>query len=219
MREWVGRSAFLLGLSVLTCVNAWAQPSPQTSVVPACIMLVGTNGAVPDPAGTFTVTVNDVGNNPMPGVAVSIELINVNDARLCPNQPPGLTLTCTPFVTRRVCAITNGVGVATFIILGRGFGPATSQGMLGEIWANQLGSCVPGGNVLLANVSVSILDLDGGGTVGANDFSTWLTDFSSGDPWSRSDFDCTGAVGANDLSIWLTLFGLGGSALTCGPGC
>ena len=219
MREWICRAVFLLALSVLACTSAWAQPSPITSTVPNCVMLVGTNGFVPDPAGQVTVVVRDANSNVMPNVGVIFDLINVPDIEICPNQPAGQTATCAPGV-RRVCRVTDAFGVANFIVYGKSVGPAIAQSALGEIWANSTASCVlGGGSVQLTTVSVSAIDLDGVGGVGANDLSVWLADFSTGDPWTRSDYDCTGNVGANDFSIWLTLFGLGGSGVTCAVGC
>ncbi|MBL0928161.1 MAG: hypothetical protein IBJ11_11005 [Phycisphaerales bacterium] len=54
-------------------------------------------------------------------------------------------------------------------------------------------------------------DVDGNGTVGANDLSILLTNFGAG-PCSpgfdaRADIDRNGSVGANDLSVLLTNFG------------
>ena len=73
--------------------------------------------------------------------------------------------------------------------------------------------------MLIGSPSISAFDLDGGGGVGANDLSIWLTDFGSGNAYGRSDYDCSGDVGANDLSSWLTVFGSAGSAESCAGVC
>lgn len=202
-------AALLVAAALFGAPAATAQiPSPANSTVPPCISLVGSVGGVPDAAGTFTVTVRDLANNPMIGAAVEIDLSNCPDLGLCQNQlDPNVTLACLP---KTALKVTNAFGQATFILLGGSNNAAGITGAnAGRIRAN---------GILIGSPTVSAYDLDGAGNpaVGANDLGWWLFDFASGNYYGRSDYDCSGNIGANDLSLWLARFGSGASA---GPSC
>src|SRR5437762_8606174 len=61
--------------------------SAANSSAPNGILLVGTKNGVADPAGLFTVTVRDLGNNPMAGQTVELDVTNQPDIRLSTTQP------------------------------------------------------------------------------------------------------------------------------------
>lgn len=180
-------------------------PSPSTSTVPGCVIMVGSNTGVPDTtAGKFCVTVRDLASNPLNGSSVVFDISNASDLRICGDQlNANYIINCAAGTVR---GFTDATGVVCFTILGGGSGPAVTLAGGGRLYAD---------GVLIGSPSVSAYDLDGSSGVGANDLSAWLTDFGSGFAYGRSDYDCSGDVGANDLSAWLTIFGLATSAESC----
>jgi hypothetical protein len=97
---------------------AWSGvPDPTNSIVPGFIDVVGTDGGVPDPAGTFTVTVRDFANNPCAGAVVTLRFGDCTDLRLANVQAPGATLSCDG-ATLAVTA--DDSGAATFTVVGAG---------------------------------------------------------------------------------------------------
>src|SRR5262249_38832531 len=176
----------------------------------SCITLVGSVAGTVDPAGTFTVIVRDLANNPLAGASVVVDLAACHDEAICNDQLDlSATVNCGAKTTRK---FTNGLGSVTFTVLGGSNGAGNASTFLngGRIFAN---------GTLIASPTVSAFDLDGSNGVGANDLSAWLTDFGSGQPFGRSDYDCSGVVGANDLAFWLTSFGSGASASSCLAAC
>jgi len=183
---------------------------PNNSITPACITLVGANGATPAAVGQFTVTVRDLANNPVPGAAVAVGISDCLDLHICADQlDPTATVNCAAGL---VTKIADGAGTVQFTVLGgsNGGGNATTLLNGGQIFAN---------GTLIGRPTVSAFDLDGQGGVGANDLSAWLTDFGSGQNYGRSDYDCSNNIGANDLSLWLTAFGSGTMTSSCASSC
>jgi hypothetical protein len=196
----------------LALVPAAAQatfPPFWNSTVPACISLVGSDGAAGSAVGTFDVIVRDLANNPQPGIHVTVDLSVAPDLRLCAFQPaPGVFVDCP---AGKATVVTDANGLARFTLLGGSTG-GTGSTLLngGRIYAD---------GTLLASPTVSAYDLDGASGVGANDLSLWLTDFGTGNPYGRSDYDCSGGLGANDLSFWLTAYGSGTQSVSCAATC
>ena len=200
----------LLGLAAPSLALAGIPPI-NNSTVPSCITLVGSNGGVPaTAAGGFTIIVRDLANNPVAGASVVIDLSNRDDLSICADQlDPAVTVNCAAKTVRKFTAVDGSVH---FTMLGgsNGGGNATTLLNGGRIFAN---------GVLLGTPTVSAFDLDGSGGVGAGDFSAWLGDFFTGNPYGRSDYDCSGTVGANDLSLWLGAFGSGAMVQSCASRC
>lgn len=211
MTGLVRKATLLTAAGLLIASAAMAGvPSPGNSVIPQCISLVGSAASVPDAAGTFSVIVRDLANNPLNGASVVIDLSNCTDLAMCDNQlDAGATVNCAAKTTRKFTDIT---GTVSFIVLGgsNGSGNATTLLGGGRIYAN---------GTLLGSPTVAAFDLDGSSGVAINDLSVWLTDFGTGINYGRSDFDCTGSVGINDLSVWLTEFGAGTSVASCSVNC
>lgn len=211
MTGLVRKAALLTAAGLMIASAAMAGvPSPGNSTSPACFTLVGNAGGIRDAAGTFTVTVRDLANNPLNGASVVVDLSGTTDLKICSDQLDVAALVnCAAKTTRK---FTDALGQVTFIVLGgsNGAGNATTLTGGGRIYAN---------GVLIASPTVSAYDLDSSSGVGANDLSAWLGDFGTGSPFGRSDYDCSGGVGANDLSIWLTAFGSGASTTSCTVSC
>ena len=211
MTGLVRKAALLTAAGLMIASAAMAGvPSPGNSTTPACITLVGNAAGIPDPAGSFTITVRDLANNPLNGASVVVDLSGTTDLRICNNQlDAGALVNCAAKTTRK---FTNALGQVTFTVLGgsNGAGNATTLIGGGKIYAN---------GVLIASPTAAAYDLDGASGIGANDLSAWLTDFGSGSPFGRSDFDCSSGIGANDLSFWLTEFGAGTSSASCAVSC
>lgn len=206
------RKATLLaaaGLFIASAAMAGV-PSPGNSTVPPCITLVGNTAGVPDPAGSFTVIVRDLANNPLNGASVVIDLSGCTDIAICSDQLDAAAIVnCAAKTTRKFTDIT---GTVSFIVLGGSNGAGNATTLLGgaKIFAN---------GTLIGSPTASTFDLDGASGVGANDLSAWVTDFGSGQSFGRSDYDCSGSIGANDLSLWVTEFGGGASAASCAVSC
>jgi hypothetical protein len=184
-------------------------PEHPNSTWPACIALVGSNGAAAAAAGTFDVVVRDLANNPVAGADVRVDLSNVPDLRLCAQQlASGVTVQCPDHTA---AAITDASGRARFTLLGGGSAMATGAGWnAGLIYAD---------GILLGYTTVLAYDLDGSAGVGANDLSLWLEDFVQAQYVARSDYDCSGGLGANDLSFWLAAFGSSAQSISCAASC
>lgn len=184
--------------------------SPANSTVPACITLVGHDATgAPDPRGLFTVTVRDLANNPTANALVRIDVTPAADLTFCGTQQAGLVVS-TSATAMFVEGRTNLLGQFTVSLMGgsNGMGNRTPSLNLGKIYAD---------GVLIGSPTVSVLDLDGTSGVGINDLAVWLADFSSAQPFGRSDYDCNGGVGINDLSVWLAAYGSSASAYGCAP--
>jgi hypothetical protein len=187
-----------------------AEPSPPNWTAPSCIALVGSHAGVPAMAfGQFTLVGRDLANNPLSGVTAVLDLSACLDLELCADQlDADAIVNC---AAKTVQKLTDANGQVTFTVLGGGNGsPATTLLNGGRIYGN---------GQLILSPTISAFDLDGSGGVGANDLSTWLGDFGSGQAYGRSDYDCSGTLGANDLSMWLGAYGSGTMAESCSASC
>ncbi len=197
--------ALVLALTAISFVPrpACAIPPGPFATIPGVIWLVGQSGGVPDPRGSFTVTVRDLANNPIPGADVILDLSQCFDLRLAAVQPyPGLVVECPP---RRVRAITDASGVARFCIAGSAVNSGASPGagfVKGTMYVN---------NTVVGHVEVAALDQTGDDGLSAGDLSAWIADFLSGSAFGRSDYDGNGSLGANDMAIWVKCFLAAGS--------
>ena len=174
------------------------------------IRVVGTNLGTPDPNGAFTLTVRDLGNNPLPNVQVVVDLGACSDARLCSGPAAaGQTIDCP---TKTVRGFTNGSGQITFNIVGAGVNTGAVAGP-GVGCAN-----IVADGVSLTHPTVNLIDENGAATangVEVTDLSAWLKDLGTGFYFGRSDFDQLGTVDVVDLSRWLNFLGTGFSASGC----
>jgi hypothetical protein len=203
--------AFLLLALGVSSVVTGEPCGCSNSTAPSCITLVGSLAGTPAASfGQFTVVVRDLANNPLAGAMVTIDVSGAIDLAICSDQhDPGAIVNCAyGTVSKRTAAD----GSVSFTMLGHSNGSGNANSLLsaGKIFAN--------GN-LIQSPTVSAYDLDGSGGVGANDLSAWLVDFSTGNPYGRSDYDCSGGLGANDQSFWLQAFGSGTMAESCGASC
>jgi hypothetical protein len=213
----IRKATVLVALGLVAASAAMAGiPSPANCVFGDWINVVGNLGGTPDPVGAYTVTVNDVGNFPVIGSTVTINFVGATDIRLCTDVAPvGQTNTCNV-----ATAITNGSGVASFIVCG---GAMTQGGLMtgGAIGAVE----VRADGYLLGVISACAYDLNGalaggGGVTGADD-AAWQGDMGmlggAGNPdyKCRNDFTQNGEQTGADRSAWQTLMGLGSSAFGC----
>lgn len=65
---------------------------------------------------------------------------------------------------------------------------------------------LPASVTTTCGITCAQADLDGSGTVGANDLSKWLAKFFSGTYDPAYDYDHNGSLTANDLSFWVCAF-------------
>jgi hypothetical protein len=186
-------------------------PPIGNAIIPACITLVGSAGAVPATAfGDFQVVLRDLANNPVPNAAITIDLSGCRDLHLCADQlDPAATVDCAhKTVTKR----TDASGTVHFTILGGSNGAGNAVTLLN-------GGKIFGDGLFLGSPTVSAFDLDGSNGVAVNDLSVWLSDFGSFVNRGRSDFDCTGAIGINDFSLLLAAYGSGTQITSCATSC
>jgi len=203
-------------------------PCAMTSSVPCGINLVGSNGAVTDPMGLFTVTVADFGGAPVVGADVWFDFAPCCfDIRLAdPQLDPTLVQLA---ALKQVHATSGPGGVTVFRIMGAASSlAATFAGGCAHVWA-----AIPGvpaveltDPVSRPPVQVGTFDLNGalpgGPGLSASDLSLWLADFFVFPaPYrARADYDfpalCVQNVGPSDLSRWLNVYFAAGST-TNGP--
>jgi len=206
MTGLVRKATFLVACGVLVASAAMASvPSPANSTVPACINLVGSNGAAADPAGAFTVTVKDLANVPINNSLVVVDLSACSGLQICTNQP-GFTVDCP---TQTLRGFTGAGGTITFNIIGHANSPCDAAPRNAYNCARVFAD-----GVLLGSPSAHAFDLNGSGVTAA-DLSSWLCDFFGGNNGSRSDYNCSGSVDAADLSSWLGNFFTAGGAQGC----
>lgn len=201
---------FLLATTIAGRAQA-SLPPIGNAIVPACITLVGSAGAVPATAfGDFHVVFLDLANNPVPDVAITIDLSGCPDLHLCADQlDPAATVDCArKTVTKR----TDQSGTVHFTLLGGSNGAGNAVTFLN-------GGKIFGDGLFLGSPTVSAFDLDGANGVSVNDLSVWLSDFGSTQPFGRSDYDCNGGVNINDLSLWLSAYGSGAQSTPCASTC
>jgi len=186
-------------------------PDPANCEVPDHIVLVaqGTDGTA-DPFGTFTILVRNLAGNPQQSSSVVLYFRDCPDVRICTNQDPGLDVYCEG---RSVRGFTDANGRVTFRVVGGATNAGASPGAIAP------GIDVYADGVFLKTLSAAALDEDGAGGVDGADFSLFLADYFSGQPFARSDYDGDGTLGGNDLSIWLVAFFGGGSSRSGSPSC
>jgi len=173
-------------------------PSPGNSDTPLRINLVGHAIISGQPDGaqlfsTVTVTVRDLGNNPIANSSVVFDFSgNLSDTRIGDVQPlAGLTANCG---THGVSALTDVAGVATFTIEGGGIAGAPAHAFgAGKIYAD---------GVLLGSVNVGLYDLNGTTGVDGLDLSLFGADLYSAGAEDRTDYDNSTVVDGLDLSVF-----------------
>lgn len=184
-------------------------PSPANSTVPCAISVVAAPAAAP--IGEFTVIIRDISNYEVPDVPVVIDFSGCgNDIRLAAQQLPGTVVDC---AARTLTRITDAQGRATFRIIAGSSGAPSS---VGHACAAVLGPDVYGTFGLLANVQVSVFDLDSQNGLTAADLSRFMGDFFSCPVppayCARCDYNfeagacITQELTSADLSMWLDAF-------------
>ena len=186
-------------------------PDPNYSTCPAVIALVGLDAAsVPAASARFTVTIRNGFNQPMPGVDVSIGLLNGWDVAFCASQPdPSVTVDCAADL---VSKLTDENGQASFTLTGRGTGTFSfgASGCLARVLA---------GEQLIHQVLVTTFDLDGSGDAGGGDLSALVGQFVLANGSLACDYDNNGSIGGGDLSLWLGAFSSGTQVQSGGAIC
>lgn len=156
----------LLPVVLLGVPSAYAGvPDPTRCQVDPCLIVC------PNGDFTFHVTVRDVGNNPVPGASVVINLCNCPGVHLCSGA-------CD------VLKVADAAGNATFQIKAGGICTAAA---------------VTADGVLLAVRVVASPDQDGDLAVTAADIGIVGAKVGSADP--TADFDCDGSVTPADTAI------------------
>lgn len=202
------RKATLTACGMLVAASAFAGvPSPGNSSLPspAFFTMVGHSLGVPDAAGTFTITVRDLANNPINGSSVVLDFSAASDLVPASDQldAAASTVNC---VAKTVRKFTGATGAVTFTVVGAANNAGASAG------AGLNGVKVYADGVLLGSLTCATYDQDGLSGAGANDLAVWLSDAGSLAYFGRSDYDYSGDLGANDLSVWLGAAGALGSA-------
>lgn len=210
LKHQLAAACLLVCASVPAHAQIITDPSPNNSIVPAMIRLVGRSNTtgIPDGSGEFQVKVRDLASHPVPNAQIRVEFTPASTAQLCTTQAPSVSAVhCDPGLPW-VAGVTGADGIWTATLMGCSTGPAPMiSGGAARIYAD---------GVLIGTPRVAILDLAGCNGAGANDLSVWLTDFASGVDPQRGDYDDNGSLGANDLSIWLGAFASGASIINCG---
>jgi hypothetical protein len=211
MTGMIRKATLLVALGLVAATTAMAGiPSPANCTIPAFIKVVGSATGVPDPRGTFTVTVRDIGNIAVVGSVVTLDFSACTDMVLC----SGASVTCT--APARVTGTTNASGVATFTVVGGGLHP-------GGVFAGPGAGCVTlrADGYVLGTATAVVYDLNGA-TVGAGkngvaitDLPLFLADWGSTIYRGRSDFNQNGSLSITDLPVWLQLWGGNGSVSGC----
>jgi hypothetical protein len=189
--------------AVLPRVARAQHPDAAQCIVPSHVMVVGTDAAgVPDPIGTFTIKIIDIGGRPISNATVVLDFVNTPDIQVAAIQPgANIGAACLPGGAS-VGGTTAIGGAVSFAIIGRANHALTDAGHPSlRIYAD---------GFFIGTVTVAALDQDGGG-LGAADNSLWQADYFSGQYLERSDLDGDGVLGAADFSLWLAAFFGGGS--------
>jgi hypothetical protein len=224
MTGMIRKATLLVAVGLVAASAAMAGvPSPANSVISKSLTLpltatqyidvVGTNGAVADPFGSFYVTVRDIGNNVLPGLPVTVNFVNASDIRLCTTLvPAGQTNAC-----NIATVVTNALGQAKFTIAGAA---RNSGGLL--TGGGALAVVVAADGFVLGNVTAAVYDLNGAvGSPGLTslDASAFSVDNGlfggAGNPAykGRCDYTHDGMISSLDASYASVLRGLGTSAL------
>lgn len=209
-----GALAVTAGLALLAAPTMAAVPSPANSAVdPVAVGNASGNPLKGGGFGTailgvgFTVVVNDIGGNPVPGAVVTVNFATANGnngaagaAVVNPfnTQVGGTTVDCG---TLTLSQVANGSGVAVFQPL---FGGAENDASI-EVRAN---------GVLLSLIQARSTDASGNGTTDLPDLAVFQTNLF-GVGGLDSDFDLGGTVNLPDLAILQTEIFSGASRTNC----
>jgi hypothetical protein len=212
MTGLIRKATILVALGLVAATSATAGiPSAANCDVPTYIKIVGTALTVPDPAGTFSIVVRDIGNFPVANSNVILDFTGCTDMELCEIG----SLVC-----RQVSGTTDALGVVTFTIVGAAKHPG------GTGWATPGPGCISitADTYPIGVASANNYDLNGalggsGNGVGITDLPLWLQDWNGGAGTykPRSDYNQNGAVAITDLPPWLVLWGQFKSVSGC-PG-
>ena len=192
--------------------RAACNPDPANCEVPDLLTLVarGPDGSA-DPLGTFTVMVRGYNNEPVENASVILDFRRCTDLRVCSDQlDPNVLVDC---ISRTVRTLSDAQGRATFRVIGRAINTGACAGSIApsmEVYTE---------GIHLETVRVAAFDQNGIAGVNGDDFSLFMADYFSGQPFARSDYDGNGVVDGNDLSRWLAAYFAGGSAQSTGAVC
>ena len=188
-------------------------PGPLSQIGPGIVLGGWANGGV-DAHAAKTVTIYDCLDQPVVGGVVMIDFSGCTsqDIRLCdaqPNHPAGL-FNCGQ---KRVMAITDANGVATFRVAGG----ATHMG------ANTPGAGAGCARIYVDGIAAGLLtvgapDENGIGGVDVADLSAFAAD-RFGNYRGRSDLNGDNAVTVGDLAVFAAFRFGGGSTASCSFSC
>lgn len=218
MTGLVRKAAALAACGVLfgAAVAFAGVPSPGLSTIPARINLVGANAGTADSGPLFalvTVTVRDLAANPIANSSVVLDFNgDISDTRIgdaASQLYPGVVANCG---THGISSLTDGLGVATFVVMGGGKNPAGAAHAAGagKVYAD---------GVLLGSINVGMYDLNGQDGVTLTDLSLWSADYFSSTNPDRANYDQIGGVDLLDLSIWGGAYFGGGSNVSSATYC
>lgn len=184
-------------------------PDPAHNLVPSYIVVVGTQGDVPDPNGRFHVVTRDVANNPVVNAQVIVDFGACTDMTLCPLAPAGQIVDCP---TKTIRGFTDINGSITFDVVGAGknLGAAPGPGSgCANITINSVSAIHPTVNVYDQNGAVATKGME------VTDLSAFLRDLGTGFYFGRSDYNQGNSLEVIDLSVFLTKMGTGYSSEGC----
>jgi len=213
MTGLVRKATLLIVLGIVAAASAMANvPTPANCDLPdpAYIRVVGMNGVTPDPSGTFTITVRNELNAPIPNCQVQLDFTGCTDLTLCNT---GAAVNCP---TKSVSVNTDINGVATFTVVGATNNVGASAGP-----GNDCVSVYAGGSYLLGTLTAVVYCQNDVAPVGADvgltvaDFVCLLQDWGAGNYRGRSDMDFDGALTPGDFVQIMIAWGDGNSASGC----
>src|SRR5438105_1412841 len=104
----------IVAVNLTASSTAWSgDPDPIQSTIPSVITLVGESAGVPDPRGTFQITLKDANQDHIPYTNVYVNLSSCGDPIPAQDQA-GMLYGCNGVFTAK----TNLAGIATFTIVG-----------------------------------------------------------------------------------------------------
>lgn len=212
-----------LALGLVPMIAGATSPSPNQSILPRGILVVGTQGGVLDEGGRFEVLVRDAAGVPVPNAEVVLDFSGCARTHLCDGAGDPVPTSCSPKLVRKFA---DANGRASFIVVGASPDEGTPpDGVPGP---NDPGpGCVRifANGVELGRCKAAVFDLNGVRFAGVNgcevvDQHQWLHAFGIGVYYERYDYDFNGgALNVTDFSFWVKKFGDGTSYSGCmGPG-